>query len=514
MNLSPDDLLETLRRYTALGHAKRDASFLRQVELALSAQGAPLPQAAGMAGSGTADLVSLYRFAGNEEITLADLRAARARTVLAPRPLGADLLVVHDLTQLDYSRHNSKHDRRPIGDHGGNGYEYASCLAVDPHTSTVLGVLHDTLINADGPDDRGAMDYDYEPLFASFSPKEKKRLAENHRHQMAVHVRGLAPLLAPYRPVHVADREFDDLFLLLGCTQSQALFVIRSLGSRNVQVRCYPWLPPEALTPKQAGHACPPGWLCANLARLVPAVPLAPYKALPLDKDGRIAHTTSAAVRTARLGIGTCRLRLYRQAKRNQRNFTIPEPIEVNLVVIRETDPPPGVRPLYWVLLTNLPVQTSDQLAWIGHLYELRWTTEPFYRLLKSGYRIQAERLDSAAKIARTLVVLTTAAMVLLRLKQEVQLPPEGRLNDGDYRRVKAAVREPNNPTLPLSLRIFALVLRYGGWIGRRSDPIGPTILMRGLLQVLAILDALHRWGPLLHEAQLNPDLIRRMFCV
>jgi len=219
-------------------------------------------------------------------------------------------------------------------------------------------------------------------------------------------------------------------------------------------------------------------------------------------------------VRTAHLSIGACRLRLYRQAKRNQRNFTIPQPIEVNLVVIRETHPPPGVRPLCWVLLTNLPVETADHLAWVGHLYELRWNTEPFYRLLKSGYRIQAERLDSADKIARTLVVVTTAAMVLLRLKKEVALPPEGRLNDDDYRRLKAAVREPNNPTLPLSLRLFALVLRYGGWIGRRSDPIGPTILMRGLLQVLAILDAFQRWGPLLHEAQLNPELIRSTFCV
>jgi hypothetical protein len=37
---------------------------------------------------------------------------------------------------------------------------------------------------------------------------------------------------------------------------------------------------------------------------------------------------------------------------------------------------------------------------------------------------------------------------------------------------------------------------------------------MRGLLQVLAILDAFVRCGPLLEEAQQNPDIIRRMFCV
>ena len=514
MSLNPEDLVESLGRHVALGHAQRDACFLRQVALALSAQGAPLPQAADLAGSGWADLVSLYRYAANEDMALPGLRLARARTVLEPLPLGADVLIVHDLSPLDYSRHNAKTDRRPIGDGGGRGYEYASCLAVDPHSDRVLGIVHDTVIHAGGPDDRDAMDYDYQPLFAGFSPEEKQRLAENHGHQMAVHVRGLDPLLAPYRAVHVADREFDDLFILHAATQGRHRFVIRSKANRNVQVPVCPWLPAEALAPKQAGHPCPTGWVYAHLARLVQAVPLTRYKVLPLDKDGRVARAGSAIARIAHLAIGACRVRLYRPATRNQRSFPLPDPIEVHLVVIRETAPPAGIAPLLWVLFTNLPVDSPDQLAWVGHLYELRWTTEPFYRLLKSGYRIEREKLDSAGKIARLLVVLTTAALVVLHLKADLGLPVEGHLNDDGYRQVKQALREPNNPQIPLPLRLFALVVRSGGWIGRRADPIGPTILMRGLLQLLAILDALDRYGPLLDEAHRNPDAIRRMLCV
>jgi hypothetical protein len=34
-----------------------------------------------------------------------------------------------------------------------------------------LGVVHDTVINADGPDDRTAMDYDYEPEIGSRKAK-------------------------------------------------------------------------------------------------------------------------------------------------------------------------------------------------------------------------------------------------------------------------------------------------------------------------------------------------------
>lgn len=514
MDANADDLIERLARATHLGHAKRDACFVRQVELALSAPGAPLPQAAGQSESSWADLVSLYRFAANEGMTLPDLRRARAEAVLAPLPPGSDLLVVHDPTQLDYSTHNSKLDRRPIGNHGGRGYEYVPCLAIDPHTSTPLGVIHDTVLHSRGPDDREEMDYDYEPLFAGFDPADKQRLAENHRHQMAVHVRGLTPRLARYHTVHVADREFDDLFLFHGCLEAGALLVIRCQANRNVQLPAYPWLPHEALTARQAGHPCPPGWQYAHLGRLVAAVPLAPYKNLSLDKEGRVARTGGTVARLAHLSIGACRVRLYRQAKRNQKYFRVPRPVELNLVVIRETAPPPGVKPLCWVLFTNLPVETPEQVAWVGHLYELRWCTEEFFRLLKSGYRIEAARLDDAAKIARTLVVLTTAATALLHLKREVGLPAEGRLDDSNYPRIKAAVRELNNPRLPLALRLFALVAKWGGWLGRRPDPIGPTILMRGLLQFLAVLDALRRYGPLLQEAQQNPDVLRRLFCV
>ena len=513
MNPTPADLLDLLGRHVELGHAQRDACFLRQVRLALSGAGAPLPQAASHSASTLAQLASFYRFTRNEDISLPDVRRIRAEAVLDLVAPGADVLIVHDVSQLDYSTHNSKEDRRLIGDHGGKGYEYVSCAAIDPRAGSFLGILHDTLVNADGPDDRDVMDYGYEPLFARFSHSERKRLRENHRHQMAVHIRGLTPLLAGRNAVHAGDREFDDLFLFYGTEEVHANYVIRTQGNRNVQVPQYEWLPNEALTPKQAGHACPDGWACANLRRLVDAVPLRPYKSLPLDAKGRVAYG-SAVARVAHLSIGACRVRLYRQAKRNQRYFRLPRAIELTLVVIRETQPPVGVSPLCWTLFTNLPVDTPEELAWVGHLYELRWAIEEFHRLLKSGYDIEAEPLDNAEKIAKSLVLQTLAAMAMVNLKREVGLPPEGRLSEEDYRRVKTAVRELNNPRIPLALRLFALVVQLGGWLGRRRDPIGPTVLMRGLLQVLTMLDALPRYGPLLDEARANPDIVRRLFCV
>lgn len=446
MTSLPEDWIELVKRHLDLGHAKRDASLLRQIRLALAAPGASLPQAASHGGSNWADLMAWYRYARNEQIALSDIRRARALAVADRVPLGADVVIVHDPTQLDYSSHHSKKDRRPIGDHRGMGYEYVSCIAIDPHSEDLLGVVHDTVISLGGPDDADVMDYDYEPLFGDFDDEEKQRLRENHRHQMAVHMRGLAPLLAGRNVIHVADREFDDIFVLHNARQIQRSFVIRSTANRNVQVPDAPWIPDEALTAKQAGHRCEGGWVCVNLTRFVNAVALQPYKTLALDKKGRVVFGGKVA-RFAKLSIGGCRVRLYRRAKRN-------------------------------------------------------------------GRYIEKLRFHDARRTARTLVVLSIAAMATLNLKRKVQLPAGGRLSDEDYERVKTALRDINHPKVPLELCLFALVVKYGGWIGRRQDPIGPTVLMRGLLQVLAMLDALSRYGPLLIQALEHPEVIRSLFCV
>jgi hypothetical protein len=393
------------------------------------------------------------------------------------------------------------------------GYEYVACLAVDPETGTPLGVVHDTVINADGPDDLDAMDYDYEPLFAHFSKAEKKRLRDNHRHQMAVHVNATAELLSPWHVIDVADREFDDIFILDRCQRHHRDFVIRSCANRNVQMPHYDWLPPDALAQKQGGHTLKEGYVCANLKRAIQHLPLRPYKRLPLDGRNRVVEP-SRAKRFADLSIGAFRVRLYRRAKRNKQYIRPPRPVELNVVVIRELHPPPRATALRWVLFTSLPVDTFEQQGYVGRTYELRWSVETFFRLLKSGWRILQSRLTDAAKIARYLVIVTLAAMTVLQLKQAVGLGPQGNLAPDDYEHIKTAMLEPDNDAIDLNLRLFAFIAKHGGWLGRRRDPIGPTILMRGLLDLLTILDATVRYGPLIQQALQTPHALGGRLCV
>jgi hypothetical protein len=481
----------------------------------VSTPGADASESAGKAGSkaGLADAVSMYRFAGNEQMELSVLREIRAAVVLDPIPPGSDILLLHDMSPLDYSRHNSKADRRKIGNHRGLGYEYVCSLAVDPQTGSPWGVIHDTLINNDGPDDRDVMDYDYEPLFASISAEEKKRLTENHRHQMAVHINDTSSLLKAWHVIDVGDREFDDIFILERAQHNHRDFVIRSSGNRNVAVPKYAWLPEEALTVKQYGHAIPSDYVCVNFEKVIEHVPVKPYKNLPLDGRGRVVEA-SQAKRFVRLSIGSFKMCLYRAAMRNKKYVQTPGALEVNVVIICETDPVPGQEPLLWILLTSLPVETWEQLCYVGLIYERRWKIETFFKLLKSGYKVLESRLDNASKIARYLVVITLAAMTVLSLKEKIGLGPGGSLSDADYKRVKGAVNDLGNPEIDLGLRLFAFMAKNGGWLGRRADPIGPSTLMRGMLDLLMVLDACTRFGPLIEEALKHPEVLRKLLCV
>jgi hypothetical protein len=105
MNEDYKDLLKRLEEIIDLGHEKRNMAFLRQVTQLCQSPGASAPQGAGKKTSkqALADLLAFYRFVDNENVRLADMRDSRARVVLDSVTPGDDLVVIHDVTVLDYS---------------------------------------------------------------------------------------------------------------------------------------------------------------------------------------------------------------------------------------------------------------------------------------------------------------------------------------------------------------------------------------------------------------------------
>lgn len=491
-----DKLLENVAALTELGHAKRDGAFLRQID--------NLCRNPGATGAGgcvdMAAVASAYRFARNESVDLAQLRTIRRQAALKNIEAGATVLVINDMSVLSYYNHESKADRRAIGDGKGKGYEYICNLAVELESERYLGVLHDCVISADGPDDKDQVDYHANPAFARLSETDPARLERNHCHMLACHFRHICESAPGVRMVSVGDREFDDHFVFANAIACGQDVVIRSNGVRNVQVPdSLDWVHPDLCVARQTGLPLVPGHVCGSMKSLVAHVPTTPLKKLALDAKGRLVEQ-GAARAYARVSVGSFPIKLYRSPKRNNTYFKAEEYIDLNVVVVKEDDPPNDRPPIEWVLYTTLPVDTLEDMAKVVRIYELRWLIESFFKYLKSGFKVEDLRYDNARKTAVHLVATTIAAVFICNLKTQLALPRTGLLPPEDYVRVKQAAKNPNDGAIPTDVRLFALLATRGGWRGRKTDPISPLTLMRGFSRLESALEMVRDAAELLDE--------------
>jgi hypothetical protein len=93
-------------------------------------------------------------------------------------------------------------------------------------------------------------------------------------------------------------------------------------------------------------------------------------------------------------------------------------------VWVHEPQPPQGVEPIDWMLLSALPVSTAEE-AWEKVLwYRLRWGIEEWHRVLKSGCNVEGREFKTAEHLQRVLAFdLIVAWRVLACLKLGRALP-------------------------------------------------------------------------------------------
>ncbi len=59
------------------------------------------------------------------------------------------------------------------------------------------------------------------------------------------------------------------------------------------------------------------------------------------------------------------------------------DPLPLYVVLVSEVNPPPGEKPIEWLLLTNEPVRTFDDAWRVTTWYERRWVIEEYHKALR-----------------------------------------------------------------------------------------------------------------------------------
>ena len=90
--------------------------------------------------------------------------------------------------------------------------------------------------------------------------------------------------------------------------------------------------------------------------------------------------------------------------------------VTVTAILACEEHPPKGEKPIVWRLLTNRCAETLEAVSELIEWYRKRWLIEIFFRILKSGCRVEALQLGTLERLERALVIYLIIAWRILHL--------------------------------------------------------------------------------------------------
>jgi hypothetical protein len=182
---------------------------------------------------------------------------------------------------------------------------------------------------------------------------------------------------------------------------------------------------------------------------------------------------------------------------RDERNHTLAATVRLRLVDVCEVEPPDGVEPLHWRLVTTHEIAYATKAWQVVAWYQDRWIIEQLFRVMKSqGLQLEASQIASGERLVK--LAATTAACIDMQLVQERdgkdQLPASIIFTEPEIETLEAL-----SPTLegkterqqdlhPVASLAWAawIIARLGGW-NRYYKPPGPITMRRGMEQFYPI---------------------------
>jgi hypothetical protein len=436
-----------------LGDARRTARLVALAEALGASPTASLPEACGA----RAALKAAYRFFATDDVTpdamlVSHVQATYARLAAVPLVLAAQ-----DTTLLDWTAHAATTGLGPLGSARQRGLLVHSTLALTPER-VPLGLLAQDVWARDAA------------TFGALPDQHTRALADKESQKWLTSLTAVIAARTACPQTHfvsVGDREADvyDLF-----TAARPVGV--ELLVRATQDRCL----------ADADHR--------RLHAAAAAAPVAASVTL---------HLPRRANQPARQATLRVRWRAVTLRPPTRRASEALPCVAVWAVWAVEDAPPPGQAPVAWLLLTTVPVaDTATALERLAR-YACRWGIEVWHTILKSGCRIEARQLATAARLQRCLALYSVIAWRILWATMLARTLPEAPctvlLDDDEWQALYCTIHHtPTPPTQPPPLREAARWLaRLGGFLGRTRDgDPGVTALWKGF-QHLADLTTMYR---------------------
>ena len=384
------------------------------------------------------DLKAAYRLFDCEDVSFEAV--ASPHWQLTKKLAQGRTLVIGDTTELDFGGLREIEGVGPTGNGSGQGFLLHNALMVNAESKEIMGVAGQVI------------HYRKPKRKLAKRPTAPNRLKKKDRESevWGKVIDQIGPPAEDASYVHVFDRGADNFEVYCHLLQEQGDWVIRASqlhrgllvgeSEEGMQLKTYlPQLKPLGsytlslrARPEQAARD-------VELEVRIGQVKIPP------------PHHVSPWVRTLNQG-----------------------PIAMNVIDVVERNPPQGVQPIRWVLLTSLPV-TSFEDAWdiIGY-YESRWLVEEYHKALKTGCSPESRQLKTAGRLEAFVGLTSVLAIRLLQLKSLARTNPDvpaQQVVPAVWLKMLKIASKKLNRVHDLTVgQFYREVAKLGGFLGRKSD--------------------------------------------
>lgn len=446
-----------------LGDKRLDARLIRLCERFSDAPESPINQAC----VDWAETKAAYRFFQNDNVEVGQILTAHCRKTAARAREYNTVLALQDTSYFVYTSHPkteglgkmSLKKGKNVKNIYSNGLIVHTCLAVTT-TGLPLGLLDQKIFSRKLRIKKSC----------KAKPHDNLPIEEKESYRWIEALENTKTLVDDTNVVTVCDREAD-LYDFFKCSYHiGAPVLVRANANRTINRN-------SRYAEKDV----------EKLWEFISQQPEAGSYAIDIPKRSKTKHCEKMEARTATVTVRFGPFVLNPPRNNTKHRTEVLPNIDMHAIYVLESDPPDGVEPVEWMLLTNLPVTSYQDACEKVQWYSLRWRIEMYFKVMKSGFRVEACRLGHADRLAKYLTVMSIVAwrlfMITLIARTNPTSPCSLFLTDKEWEvlflKVNKNRRLPKKP--PLIGEVVKWIARLGGYLARKNDgPPGTITLWRG----------------------------------
>lgn len=421
------------------------------------------------------DLHGAYRFFDNDKVDSKKILDAHYDSTIDRCSKHKIVIVAHDTSSLNFFGLEKTHGLGKVGDSTNNphtkGLIMHTAYAITPDR-LALGILDQNIWARQISSFKSS-------VVRRQTPIKKKESYKWVTALRAVSERVEVEKTQSTKFVHIMDREADIYEVLCEVKDLNQDFIIRARNNRLVNKRSR--ASNDGILMSEALAKSKP------LGRISIQIPTKNF----LDKK----RDALLEIRAQKVVVNAPRskVRTVHDIKHDSIGLWV---ISVNEIPTKDVDEDELVN---WTLLTNVSINSVEQVLLCLDYYCCRWQIEVYHRTLKTGCNVEKCRFSEVKKIVAYIAMMSIVAWRLHWMSYVARITPKGDV-DSIFTKQEQMVlsmlvlkTKPKRSTTLIDY--FILLARLGGFIARKGDGMpGAEVLWRGWKK---LKEAINTWNAL-----------------